>query len=108
MESLKPIVYFMIDRERYPNDRWLTVTGIIFLDGYSIEMSPSLCTADELTEQMEAMQFLADEAYEHTLGRMAGDSTGGYGGYPQCHRLSDSSLHTGAGQISGAPPEGAR
>ena len=69
MEPPKPIVYFMIDRERQPNDRWLTVTGIIFLDGYTIEMPQTLCTADELTEQMEAMQMIADEAYERSLER---------------------------------------
>jgi hypothetical protein len=45
-----PIVYFMLDRERYPNDRWLTMTGVILCGEECIEMDPVLITDSEVTE----------------------------------------------------------
>lgn len=69
MEGLLPpraIVYYMLDRERYPNDRWLTVPGIILFGKDSIEMEKVLCTDQELQDMMEAMEFLALEAYRRT------------------------------------------
>jgi hypothetical protein len=66
----KPIVHFMIDRECIPNDRWLHVNGVIFLDADSqIEMQPVFIRSEELTDMMDAMQFIADEAYQRTLKR---------------------------------------